>query len=1449
MFQKIKKILIYTISIIGILLLLIILLLQSSSVQTYITKKASNFLEEHYSITADIKRVNIAFPDVVKLEDILIYDHNSDTLAFLSTIDIDLKSPTRIAEKLEITSANIEGGFFKIITYPGDSINSFTHLLNKFASEDTTTSSGVFGIELENLHIANTTLLLVDSGSQTTFSTKNLEINNFVFSDSLLSVDLLNSDLNIENIVEANNITGNYKIIDNRIMEVNDFYLKSGKSEIATSARVEFPSTDMNWEDYKTKYTLDLKKLEYDTKDVHFDMINEFIPGHVSMNANVSGTAKSLKINKLETNVNHSFANLSGRVKYPFIPRKTNFKLNFNTLDVDAKTALFYIPDNDTKKTLKPIFPLHYEGLYKGNFVYNESKGYFNTPIGNVDTDVQLLLENNGKSAIYFADLIIDEFQLNTMLNNDDLGKTSMAIKIEGEGFDWNELAVKINADIKHFEYNQYDYKDVDIMGHIQKDVYKGALSILDSNVAIDFEGLVDLRKSNETLNFKANIDHIDFQALKFTDSTMFLSSQLNVNLDNINVDEADGHMRLNDVYFQNENGNFNIDYIELITIQKQENSRELEILSDIFEVKAKGDFKLLTFPDLVQKQIQPYLDYNQPDRIYANQSIDLEADLKNTLEITKTFIPGLKIANGTKLSIKKDYSGFPKIKITSPYVVHADLAYKDFELNLQEIDQKLNAQIHLSEIDFRTEAFTLKSINLNNNLLNNTLESQLDWISVFDSTNYSGQVSINTKVDTNFSTESVISESSNLYMADSLWHVSAHNLLTFKDGNFSIFDFELKSNDQAILVNSVFGDDSLSNVKVDFTDFDLNNLNPYLLKQNTEIQGKINGAVSAKHLTSNIELESLITIDSTVLNKLYLGDITAYSYHDYDIDEAGFNIDIIKNKTHKLLTADLHYNINEGLKSYQLDATLDKFRIDYIDPYINEWVKDLKGKFNGKISMNANTLNSTLKLERITFRIPAIGEKTIYNIDGRPTFTVDYDKLHIDEFKLNATQLGQGKRGKGSGIKNFGQAKLSGNILHDKFSNFLYDLNINFDDFICLSTDYDSETIFFGDAFVSGNLEMTGANASPIIKIDASTSKGTKLTLAYSDQSEIGEESFIQFKKPKVDTVVKENIFIEEAIVEDDLEIDLNLKVNPSSIMTFKIDESVLTGQGSGDLNLKFNSNLDFDLYGNYVVEKADYMFAFTTGLVEAKKFDIEKGGKVIWNGDPMKGRMEIKAQYNSNLPSLDKTITSKKVVHSIINLEGELLQPKVNFAIEIPDATDDESIELNNLTNSEEKLAKQFLSILIMNSFYIEEDGITQNLNNQLVTSTAGLLTSQLNKWLNDTQNEFDDIGVRINPGTGGDLNSQEVELYLSKNFLDDRLRLNGNVGTPIGANTTGVKGNFELEYDIKKDGKLKLSVFNRSGESAEKEIQYTQGLGLFYRIEYDKIFDLFRKKKSTN
>ncbi|MGB8491034.1 MAG: translocation/assembly module TamB domain-containing protein, partial [Bacteroidales bacterium] len=97
--------------------------------------------------------------------------------------------------------------------------------------------------------------------------------------------------------------------------------------------------------------------------------------------------------------------------------------------------------------------------------------------------------------------------------------------------------------------------------------------------------------------------------------------------------------------------------------------------------------------------------------------------------------------------------------------------------------------------------------------------------------------------------------------------------------------------------------------------------------------------------------------------------------------------------------------------------------------------------------------------------------------------------------------------------------------------------------------------------------------------------------------------------------------------------------------------------------------------------------------------------------------------------------------------------------------------------------------------------------------------------------------------------DINSQEVELALSTQLLNNKLAINGNFDVR-GANNAfenPITGDFDIEYKLAE--KIRFKVFNRynnfyTGMGAS----YTQGLGLFFQQEFNKLSDLFGKKNKS-
>jgi hypothetical protein len=132
--------------------------------------------------------------------------------------------------------------------------------------------------------------------------------------------------------------------------------------------------------------------------------------------------------------------------------------------------------------------------------------------------------------------------------------------------------------------------------------------------------------------------------------------------------------------------------------------------------------------------------------------------------------------------------------------------------------------------------------------------------------------------------------------------------------------------------------------------------------------------------------------------------------------------------------------------------------------------------------------------------------------------------------------------------------------------------------------------------------------------------------------------------------------------------------------------------------------------------------------------------------------------------------------------------------------------------------------------------------------------MLSNQLSNWLSQISKDVD-IGVNYRPGSTAIPNSQEVQLALSTQILNDKVTINGNFdygSNQLTASTTAgnnaITGAFNIEYKINE--KIRFKVFNRSNDNfyIDNGIQYTQGIGIFYREEFNKLKDLFNKPEKS-
>jgi hypothetical protein len=429
--------------------------------------------------------------------------------------------------------------------------------------------------------------------------------------------------------------------------------------------------------------------------------------------------------------------------------------------------------------------------------------------------------------------------------------------------------------------------------------------------------------------------------------------------------------------------------------------------------------------------------------------------------------------------------------------------------------------------------------------------------------------------------------------------------------------------------------------------------------------------------------------------------------------------------------------------------------------------------------------------------------------------------------------------------------------------------MSININDGMVLNTRAKDNELFYGTAYATGKSTIkTSKDGSLAFDISARSGRNTKFYIPLNTGLSVSEVSFVSFvDSNSVKTVEHEGGFKVAAPPPKTLGIDLNmdLEVTPLAEVQLIFDMAVgdiMKANGSGNLNISYNKKGEFRINGDYIIDRGDYLFTLRNIL--NKPFSVENGGKIMFNGDIYDAEIDLKAIYKLRaslseiVPPMGTTESTERVpVECQINLSGKLFNPIISFDIYLPTADEKTRTYLKNAIATEDQMSRQFLYLLVMNSFYPDPNmgtGTPQSsgtAGTAAAVTTSEMLSSQLSNMLSKISNDFD-IGVVYRPGVGNsDINPDQLEVALSKQILNDKVVINGNFdvrGANNDPNTNQITGDFDAEIKITE--KIRFKVFNRYNNPYTGKTQepYTQGVGIFFRQEFNKLNDLFTKKDKS-
>lgn len=1435
-----------------LLFIILVLLLSIPAVQNKLGKYATEIINKDFDTNIIIGKVGLQFNGDVELKNIYIEDYKKDTLVNIDELNTSVLSFKKLYDnKFTFGDIDVIGLTLNIKTYEGEEDTNLDVFVSKFDDTDSKdVSENIFLLSSSDVSIIDSQFKLIDKNKENSnildFSNLNINATNFLILGPKVSARINQLAFNDSRGVNVKNLTTNFSY-SRSSMVFDDLEINTLNSKLKGDFKFKYDRDDLQYFEDKVALVATFEDSKIALNDLN-TFYNEFGVNEIAnVNANFTGTLNNLTANDLLIKTS-SQTIIDGDVifKNLFSSEPSDFEMEGSFAKIistysDLKSILPNILGKSIPSILNKVGKFDVQGDTKITSKDIIADLDIETDIGYIISKLEMHNISDIDNASYNGNIIFDEFVLGSLIDDPKVGEVSLNVDADGKGFTLENLNTFVKGTIYGLNYNDYYYSDISIDGNISNKIFNGHLSTSEENIDFDFKGLINFSKEENNYDFVANVKHVNLKKLNFVtkDSISSFNGLIKMNMKGKSIDDTYGSISFQNTLYKNQNGEYYFKDFNIISSFSND-ERTLYVNSpDIIEGTMKGKFSMNDVVKLVENSLGDiYTNYN-PHLIDNSQYIDFNFIVYN--KIAEVFFPDVTLASNTffKGRVESDAKEF-NLTFKSPRIDFDKNFANNVELQLNNKNPLYNTYIEVDSLN--TKIYDISNFSLINVTINDTL---------FIRTEFNGgkenddQFDLNLFYTINEQNNSVVGfKKSEINFKGNEWFINedrnTNNKIVFDRlfNNVVIRDIFMTHNDESIkLSGATQGLDSKS-INLDFQDVDLIKVTPDI--EDLALNGNINGSINIKQQAGNYIPESDIKINNFKVNGIALGDFRANIIGNETFTNYDVNISL-KEDSKESLSIVGNLEVSGKNSGIDLEVNFNDFILEPLNPFGDGVITDIRGYISGNARVSGNMsrpqINGGLFLDDGGLAIPYL------NINYAFEDETEID-LSSQSFIFNNALLTDNEY--------FSKANLSGRINHVNFSNWSLDLNLTSDRLLVLNTEDSEDALYYGTAFVEGDINIVGPTDQLVIDAEVSTEEGTIFKIPLNETESLGDNSYIHFLSPKEKAAKLRG----ETIVSDDisgLEMDFDLTVNENAEVEIVIDRksgSTIKGKGNGGLLVQINTNGRFNMYGDLIVTEGVYNFIYR-GIIQ-KDFDVVPGGSLVWEGDPLQAEINIEATYdnlNAN-PSilLDNPINQSIPVEVKIHLTDKLELPTLDFDLNFPNVNSTLNSELQYRLSDKDSRQFQALSLLTTGDFRSELSFDTKD--------ALGLVSDRVTTMLNDiisSENGKLDIGIdlRLAENNPDFVSDGRVGVTLSTQ-ISDMVLINGKLGVPFGGvSETVVAGDFEVEVILNEDRTLSLKFFNRENsiQNFGEQIGYTQGLGLSYNVEFNNLKELFRKLFRNN
>jgi len=1478
-----KRLLKWTFNLILFVFVIVLLLMYSSSFQTIIAKYLTSYLSKDIGLEVKIDKVSLDIFHKLHLQNFLIKDHKNDTLIYLHQLDVDIQYSSIFHNKLVVNKITLHNPTIYAIRHKGDKFFNYDKLIDYFSSSDTTQkkSSTDFDFQLKSIELKNAHIIYKDEkyntevSSQINYDYLNLYSVNLVLDSIQPKKDTLyfqikdfsakeQSGLAVKKLKSSTQITS-------QSMFFKDLYLQTTKSIVVGNVLLSYPSFDDFIDDAEKNMMIDAD-IRYPTKIFmaelfHFAKELKGWENYVTLSGKVKGKVGDLSIT--QGKINYENTQIIGDIRITGLPdiEKTFFDIRADALITSAsfieKIPLYPFEKKEyieLPKQFKNVGIATFKGDIKGYYHQFKAKGILVSEIGNIQLNSLLSIDSVTNDLKYSGNFKFIDFHFGKFFNQKNIGTLTADVWLNGDGTFFKTMKTNVQAKVKKFVFNNYTYKDIIIDIYLDKRKLNGDISSADENAQINFSGLIDFDNKIPDMNFVASIDKLNPTQLHFVNDPRngYLKGTFQLKLSGENIDDISGDINMNDVQYITNDRIYFFSHPKIKLRQDDNKHKLLYLHSDFIDLDLEGRFTLSD----ADYYINHFMNTYYPS--FVKEKYNYKEISKDTFQLIlkiKNFNPLSELLTDNKLFIQPNtelkINYHPKdLKLVAQFqserMAYGKFKFSNITMNANSNNQQLNAVMKIQKITL-SDSLYIHDVSICSHSFDNKARTNIEWKTTRDAIQYTynGQIGLSTIFYPH--AIYIIPDAFEIPVGKDKWIADElHPIVIDTASNIDFFPLRLVRQNQSISISGSLHNQEKDELRIEFKNFELHQLNPLLVDNSIQLKGTLNGQLVWHQTIKKSIISSNIQIKDLYLNKHFIGNTKLYTAYQplnrslylqgnlsYDYSNI---LETEGNTQLKYLTFEGIYYMAKKDSSMDIEIEAKPFNLAILNPIL----KDImtidyaflygKGKIQGTpekplISGEFKLTDSKIKTDYLNTYHKIVGK-----IDVMP------DQIRFDEMT----------------IYNFGNTKeksgtLNGNIFHNNFSNLRLDFDINAKNLLVLNTHPLINKDYYGKIYAAGTIGIYGFLNNINIEANLTPKKNSKFTLSFSHPEEVGENSFVKFINPK-DTLVKKvrstdfsglgMKFIFNATPDLETEVIFNEKTGDA-----------VKARGDGVIEMVINSFGKFEINGQYSIRSGSYLF--TLENIINKKFDLQQGSRINFIGNPYNTLIDITANYvqKASLAPLfpyDSTGTYKRryPVTAQLILKGKMINPDILFNIDVPqvDAATKSKIQL--LLSDENELNRQFFSLLLLKSFvtplqYANSGGVTAG--NALAANSSEMLSNRLSSALKGLS-DFVDIGVNYNPGS--QTSSEQMELTMSKQMLNNRLSIDGSFGVNNNQvqNTSQIIGDVSVEYKLNESGTYVLKAFNRTNNNTQMTISggpYTQGIGIGYKYEFNSLFRRKDKK----